>query len=153
MNLNIVSIQNEQLCRLSLQSALLHCTLSFFSSFFEVMRLFTHFCFFAQMSGAECDSDMDYSEEDCAYDDYYNYNGGDDCDIEQLDPSKVDPEYFAFECLSVEDVERLLNEPVENLSNSLQVCTILLYLLRHVYTTSCYSKIVSNCTIHNLILK
>lgn len=71
------------------------------------------------MSGEEFDSDMDYSDDDCCYEDYYNIE--EDCDAEQLDPSKTDPEYFLYECLTVEEVERLLNESVEILSNTLQV--------------------------------
>lgn len=71
------------------------------------------------MSG---ESDMDYSDNDCddEYNDYYN-TGGEDYDIEQVDPTKTDPEYFAYECLSEEQVERLLNESVEYLSNNLQI--------------------------------
>lgn len=69
------------------------------------------------MSG---ESDMDYSDNDCE-DEYDYYNTGEDCDIEQLDPSKTDPEYFSYECLNEEDVERLLNESVETLSNNLQI--------------------------------
>lgn len=76
------------------------------------------------MSSEEGDSDMEYSDDDCCYADYYNT--GDDCDIDQIDPSKSDPEYFSFECLLVEDVERLLNENVEMLSSNLQVGVILL---------------------------
>lgn len=34
---------------------------------------------------------------------------------------KLDPEYFAYECLTVEQVECVLNESVELLSQSLQV--------------------------------
>ena len=75
------------------------------------------------MSSDEGDSDMEYSDDDCCYADYYNT--GDDCDIDQIDPSKSDPEYFSFECLLVEEVERLLNENVEMLSSSLQVSLVL----------------------------
>lgn len=71
------------------------------------------------MSGEEYDSDMEYSDDDCGYADYYNDT--DDCDLDQLDPCKTDPEFSITEYLSVEEVERLLNESVENLSNSLQV--------------------------------
>jgi ariadne-2 len=71
------------------------------------------------MSGEELDSDMEYSDDDCCYKDYYNIE--EDCDAEQSDPSKTDPEYFVYECLTVEEVERLLNESVEILSNTLQV--------------------------------
>jgi len=71
------------------------------------------------MSGEEYDSDMEYSDDDCCYEDYYN--NAEDYDAEQLDPSKTDPEYFIYDCLTVEEVERLLNESVEILSNTLQV--------------------------------
>lgn len=63
------------------------------------------------------DSDMECSENEC-FDDYYNV---DDNDMEQIDPSESDPEYFLYECLTVEQVERLLNEAVEVLSNNLQI--------------------------------
>lgn len=85
------------------------------------------------MSAEEYESDMDYSEEaeedDCCYEDYYNTE--EDCDIDNLDPSKTDPEYFCFECLSVEEVERHLNESVETLSNSLQITPSLAKVLLH----------------------
>ncbi|XP_066997112.1 potential E3 ubiquitin-protein ligase ariadne-2 [Anabrus simplex] len=84
-----------------------------------------------KMSGDEGDSDMDYSEEDCGYADYYNTE--EDCDIEQIDLSKTDPEYFVFDCLSVEEVERLLNECVETLSNSLQITPSLAKVLLHAH--------------------
>lgn len=44
-----------------------------------------------------------------------------DIDIEQIDPKKNDPEYLEFTCLNVEEVERLLNETVEQLSNNIKV--------------------------------
>ncbi|XP_076336535.1 E3 ubiquitin-protein ligase ari-2 isoform X5 [Tachypleus tridentatus] len=68
------------------------------------------------------DSDVEIeeeSEDDC-YDDYYN--ALDDNEIDQTDPRQNDPEYFEFECLSIQDVERLLNECVEALCASLQQC-------------------------------
>lgn len=65
----------------------------------------------------EADSDMECSENEC-FDDYYNVE---DNDMEQIDPSESDPEYFVYECLTVEQVERLLNEAVEILSNNLQI--------------------------------
>ncbi|XP_075219801.1 E3 ubiquitin-protein ligase ari-2 isoform X2 [Lycorma delicatula] len=84
------------------------------------------------MSVEECDdSEMDYSEDDCSYDDYYNI--GEDCDVEQVDLNKSDPEYFAYECLSVEEVELLLNESVETLSNSLQITPSLAKVLLHTH--------------------
>jgi ariadne-2 len=71
------------------------------------------------MSGEAFDSNMEYSDDDCCYGDYYNIE--EDCDAEQLDPSKTDPEYFIYECLTLQEVERLLNELVQALSNTLQV--------------------------------
>lgn len=76
---------------------------------------------------------MNYSDDedqDISYNDYYNmgfYNGK-DIDVEQNDLCKTDPEYFAYECLSVVEVERLLNESVETLCTTLEVTTqIILY--------------------------
>lgn len=66
------------------------------------------------------ESDIEYSDNDC--DDYDYYGGGvDDCDMETDDRSKNDPEYFVFTCLRVEEVEKLLNESIELLSNSIQI--------------------------------
>ncbi|KAM7344284.1 E3 ubiquitin-protein ligase ari-2 [Cochliomyia hominivorax] len=77
------------------------------------------------------DSDMEYSDNDCEYDDYYN--SGEDCDVERLDPKKTDPEYFEYECLTVEEVEKLLNESVEKLNTILQITPSLakVLLLEH----------------------
>ncbi|XP_005177707.1 potential E3 ubiquitin-protein ligase ariadne-2 [Musca domestica] len=77
------------------------------------------------------DSDMEYSDNDCEYDDYYN--SGEDCDVEHLDPKKTDPEYFEYECLTVEEVEKLLNESVEKLNTILQITPSLakVLLLEH----------------------
>lgn len=81
---------------------------------------------------------MNYSDdedEEISYNDYYNmgYYNGEDCDIEHLDMRKLDPEYFTYECLTVEEVERLLNESVELLSTSLQV-NIFFILWRNLYS-------------------
>lgn len=43
--------------------------------------------------------------------------GTEDIDIEHHNALKTDPESFAFECLSVEDVDKLLNENIECLCN------------------------------------
>lgn len=69
------------------------------------------------MSG---DSDMEYSDNECDEYDYYNV-GQDDCDVETIDPSRNDPEYFPYTCLTVEEVEKMLNEYIELLSNSVHV--------------------------------
>ena len=66
------------------------------------------------------DSDeSDYMEDDDDYGGYYD-NDTDDLDIDK--PKKTDdPEYFEYELLQVEDVERLLNEEVEMLCRSIKV--------------------------------
>lgn len=65
------------------------------------------------------ESDMEYSDNDG--DEYDYYGEIDDCEMETVDQSKTDPEYFLFSCLRVEEVEKLLNESIELLSNSLQI--------------------------------
>lgn len=92
-------------------------------------------------------SDMEYSSDnECGYDDYYNtglltseiltflpchdlfiiwnvlFNniGTEDIDIEHHNALKTDPESFVFECLSVEDVDKLLNESIECLCNMIK---------------------------------
>lgn len=90
------------------------------------------------MSGEEYDSEMDYSDSDCGdtnYEDYYNvqpWGGEPDNDIDQ-DSSRRDPEYAIYDCLRVEEVERLLNENVEVLSNSLHVTPSLAKVLLHAH--------------------
>ncbi|XP_053672658.1 potential E3 ubiquitin-protein ligase ariadne-2 [Anopheles nili] len=79
---------------------------------------------------ADQESDMEYSSDnDYEFEDYYN--SGDDCDIEQIDPKRTDPEYFVYECLNVEEVEKLLNESVEKLSTQLQITPSLAKVLLH----------------------
>lgn len=63
---------------------------------------------------------------------YLSYSAGlEDCDIEQIDPKRSDPEYFVYECLNVEEVEKLLNESVERLSNQLHITPSLAKVLLH----------------------
>lgn len=57
--------------------------------------------------------------------------GLEDCDIEQIDPKRADPEYFVYECLNVEEVDKLLNESVEKLSNQLHITPSLAKVLLH----------------------
>ncbi|XP_058125410.1 potential E3 ubiquitin-protein ligase ariadne-2 [Anopheles ziemanni] len=79
---------------------------------------------------ADQESDMEYSSDnDYEFEDYYN--SGEDCDIEQIDPKRTDPEYFVYECLDVEEVEKLLNESVEKLSTQLQITPSLAKVLLH----------------------
>lgn len=56
---------------------------------------------------------------------------GQESDIDKTDPKKSDPEYFLFECLTVEEVEKCLNELVEQLSSILQITPSLAKVLLH----------------------
>ena len=79
------------------------------------------------MRGQESDHDSDYMDDDDDYGGYYD-NDTDDLDIDK--PKKSDdPEYFEFELLQIEDVERFLNEEVEVLCKSQKVISLnFLYL-------------------------
>ncbi|KAF0296934.1 putative E3 ubiquitin-protein ligase ariadne-2 [Amphibalanus amphitrite] len=82
------------------------------------------------MADTESQSSMEYSEDeddDGALQEYYE-DGADDL---EEDLSRLNPEHFPVECLSVEEVERLLNEWVEQLSTSLQVTPSLAKQLLH----------------------
>lgn len=68
----------------------------------------------------EVESDMEFSDNEYL-DDFDYYNTADDNDIEQIDPRKTDPEHFVYDCLTEEEVERLLNETIEVLTNTIQV--------------------------------
>lgn len=88
------------------------------------------------MSGEEeHDSDMEYSDSDCGdagYEDYYNCQPW-GSEIDDGDNDNRDPEYAIHDCLQVEEVERLLNENVEVLSNSLQITPSLAKVLLHTH--------------------
>lgn len=62
---------------------------------------------------------------------FLSFVGLEDCDIENFDPKKTDPEYFTYECLNVEEIEKLLNESVEKLSTQLQITPSLAKVLLH----------------------
>ena len=62
----------------------------------------------------------DYEDDGMCEDDDY-YDDPDDFMETETDKKKDDPEYFEFELLKVEDVDRLLNESVEALCKSMQV--------------------------------
>lgn len=67
------------------------------------------------MSAEDLDSDCEIDDEN--YNDYY-------CSIEDeidLGDNKKDPESSHFLCLKVEEVEKLLNELVEQLSTRINV--------------------------------
>lgn len=64
-------------------------------------------------------SDMDDDEYNADIHDYYV----DTDDTEMENKKEDDPEYFEFELLNVEDVERLLNENVEAVCKAINVRT------------------------------
>lgn len=70
--------------------------------------------------------DFDYDYFDYMEDDDYDFGGYYDNDIDDFDIDKFkkseDFEYFEYEFLQVEDVERFLNEEVEVLCSELKVC-------------------------------
>ncbi|KAK7573894.1 hypothetical protein V9T40_011085 [Parthenolecanium corni] len=78
------------------------------------------------------DSEGDYSEDD--FDSYY-HPGGDYIDTEdgQTSADSADPELFPVECLTIEQVENLLNEAVNAVCHSLNTSPSLakLFLLIH----------------------
>ncbi|XP_011503879.1 PREDICTED: protein ariadne-2 isoform X2 [Ceratosolen solmsi marchali] len=81
---------------------------------------------------------MDCSGSDCGdagYEDYYStqpWDGEIDNDI-NFDKQKQDPEYAVYECLRVDEVERLLNENVEFLTTNLQITPSLAKLFLHAH--------------------
>ena len=74
----------------------------------------------SQSSDRDSESEnSDHMEDDDDYGGYYD-NDTDDLDIDK--PKKSDdPEYFDYELLQIEDVERFLNEEVEVLCSSRKV--------------------------------
>lgn len=60
-------------------------------------------------------------------------NTGHEDDIENVDPKKTDPEYFVHDCLSVDEVEKVLNESVEGLSITLKITPSLAKVLLHAH--------------------
>ena len=61
----------------------------------------------------------DEMEDDEDIHHYYNSCDGEEHDSDRR--KEDDPEYFEYQLLNVEDVERLLNESVEALSQSIKV--------------------------------
>lgn len=51
-----------------------------------------------------------------------------------MDPRKSDPEYFVYDCLTVDEIEKLLNESVEKLSNILKISPSSAKVLLHEHT-------------------
>lgn len=81
--------------------------------------------------------DSDYDHSDHMEDDDYDFGGYYDNDTDDLDIDKPkkseDPEYFEYELLQVEDVERLLNEEVEVLCSELKIDPYLSKMLLQVH--------------------
>ncbi|OXA52893.1 potential E3 ubiquitin-protein ligase ariadne-2 isoform X2 [Folsomia candida] len=77
------------------------------------------------MSGDDSDCEI----EDDDYENYYNSQIEDELDMGDI--RKDDPESFQYECLRVEEVEKLLNELVEMMSIQLTVTPALAKLLLH----------------------
>ena len=74
------------------------------------------------MSQGESDAYSGSDDEDGYGDDYNDMIDCDDLDMD-TGQEKVDPEHFDFTLLTLEDVERLLNESVEALSKATNVST------------------------------
>lgn len=100
------------------------------------------------MSGS--DVDLEECSEEENFDDYYN--NGDDCEIEHSDPRKTDPEYFDYECLSIEEVERLLNENVEALCGSIEVDPSMAKVLLHTHDWATMTVVQKYCQDANKLL-
>ena len=75
----------------------------------------------------------DYEDDEMCEEDNY-YDETDDFMETETDKKKEDPEYFEFDLLKVEDVDRLLNESVEALCKSLQV---FLYFWKRLLILDC----------------
>ncbi|KAK2189848.1 hypothetical protein NP493_95g01008 [Ridgeia piscesae] len=76
------------------------------------------------------DDEMDDDDDDDVYGDYYKHE-----EVE-MENKKDDPEYFEFQLLKVEDVDRLLNENVEALSRAINVTPSLAKVLLHSHKWS-----------------
>lgn len=59
------------------------------------------------------------------------FAGLEDGDVEPFDPHKYDPEYFDYECYTVDEVKKLLNDAVEKVSDLLQLSPSLAKILLH----------------------
>lgn len=59
------------------------------------------------------------------------WKGLDDCESDQTEAKRRNPEHFEYSCLSLDEVEKLLNESVEALSNTLQIIPSLSKVLLH----------------------
>jgi len=88
-------------------------------------------------SPAESDEEEMFVDSDVDDEDYYNpkhYNPDEDIDVEDI--FDKDPEYFEYQCLTVEEIERLLNEHVAELSQELKISPSLAKMLLHAHQWS-----------------
>ena len=60
------------------------------------------------------------SDDDAGYEDYYSFNDDEEGRASQFN-NNDDPEYFAYECLTVANVEKIFNESIEAVQSSLGV--------------------------------
>lgn len=89
----------------------------------------------ARMSDQEdhCSTGSHEGDEDFG-EDYYYGAAPDDCEDSGMPEKKIDPEFFEFDVLSVEDVERLLNESVADVCLVLQIDPSLAKALLHMHS-------------------
>ena len=63
----------------------------------------------------------DADDDDDGFADYYSFNDGDEEGRASQFNNNDDPEYFAYECLTVANVEKIFNESIETVQSSLGV--------------------------------
>ena len=66
------------------------------------------------------DSNEEDDDDDGGFADYYSFNEDEEGRASQFN-NNDDPEYFAYECLTVANVEKIFNESIESVKNSLGV--------------------------------
>lgn len=69
------------------------------------------------------DKDDEYTSEEEADDDYRDYYSTNEFDYEcaQLNKEKDDPEYFEYNCLTIEQTKDYLNRLIDDLCNRIDV--------------------------------
>ena len=66
-------------------------------------------------------NEEDEDEDDGGFADYYSFNEGDEEGRASQFNNNDDPEYFAYECLTVANVEKIFNESIETVKVGLNV--------------------------------
>merc|ERR1712112_741557 len=74
---------------------------------------------------SSCDSvaswdSNDSNDSDGGFGDYYSFNDDEEGRASQFN-NNDDPEYFAYECLTVANVEKIFNESIDTVQKSLGV--------------------------------